>query len=188
LLENLFAYKVRPAANSLPGKFETGTQNHEGIAGVLGAIEYFQWIGREFGDEHIGKEYQGRRRELKQAMTAIHAYERELGEALLSALESVPDLHLYGLSDHDRLEDRVATFSFRLQDLHPRLVAEKLAEQGLYVWDGNYYALNVTERLGVEESGSMVRVGAVHYNTLEEVECLKHALTKIAGKLRNTVG
>jgi selenocysteine lyase/cysteine desulfurase len=89
-------------------------------------------------------------------------------------------LHLYGLTDPDRLEDRVATFSFRLKDLHPRVVAERLAQEGIYVWDGNYYALNVTERLGVEESGGMVRVGAVHYNTLEEVERLKDALLKIA--------
>jgi selenocysteine lyase/cysteine desulfurase len=180
LLEKLFAYKVRPATNSLPGKFETGTQNHEGIAGVLGAIEYFQWVGREFGNNHIEGDYQGRRLELKKGMTAIHAYELELGRALLTALESVPGLHLYGLTDPDRLEDRVATFSFRLKDLHPRVVAERLAQEGIYVWDGNYYALNVTERLGVEESGGMVRVGAVHYNTLEEVERLKDALLKIA--------
>ncbi len=181
LLEKLFAYKVRPATNELPGKFETGTQNHEGIAGVLGAVEYFQWIGREFGGKMEGN-YQGRRLELKKAMTAIHAYELELAGALLSALESVPGLHLYGLTDANRLEDRVATFSFRLKDLHPRVVAEKLGQKGIYVWDGNYYALNITERLGVEESGGMVRVGAVHYNTLEEVERLKEALVKITGK------
>jgi cysteine desulfurase family protein (TIGR01976 family) len=180
LLEKLFAYKVRPATNSLPGKFETGTQNHEGIAGVLGALEYFQWIGKEFGNKHIEGDYQGRRLELRKGMTSIQAYELELGRALLTALESVPGLHLYGLTDPNRLEDRVATFSFRLGDLHPRVVAEKLAQQGIYVWDGNYYALNVTERLGVEESGGMVRVGAVHYNTLEEVERLKDALLKIA--------
>ena len=180
LLEKLFAYKVRPATNSLPGKFETGTQNHEGIAGVLGALEYFQWIGREFGDGHLEGDYQSRHLQLKKGMTAIHAYELELGRALLTALESVPGLHLYGLTDPDRLEDRVATFSFRLKDLHPKVVAEKLAGQGIYVWDGNYYALNVTERLGVEESGGMVRVGAVHYNTLEEVERLKDALLKIS--------
>jgi selenocysteine lyase/cysteine desulfurase len=88
-------------------------------------------------------------------------------------------LHLYGLTDPSRLEERVATFSFRLKDLHPRRVAEKLARQGIHVWDGNYYALNTTERLGVEESGGMVRVGAVHYNTLEEVDRLKEALIKI---------
>ena len=96
LLEKLFAYKVRPATNRIPGKFETGTQNHEGIAGVLGAVEYFEWVGREFGDEHVeglaGRGYQGRRMELKKAMTAIRAYEFELGRALLSALESVPGL------------------------------------------------------------------------------------------------
>lgn len=180
LLEKLFAYKVRPATNELPGKFETGTQNHEGIAGVWGAVEYFQWIGREFGDKNVEGDYQGRRLELKQAMTVIHAYELELGRALLAALESVPGLHLYGLTDAHRLEDRVATFSFRLKDMHPRLVAEKLAQQGINVWDGNYYALNTTERLGVEDSGGMVRVGAVHYNTFEEVERLKEALLKIA--------
>ena len=181
LLEKLFAYKVRPAPNSLPGRFETGTQNHEGIAGVLGAIEYFQWIGREFGNNNEGNQ-KDRPLELKHGMTVIHTYELELSRALLTALESVPGLRIYGLTDPQRLEDRVATFSFRLKDLHPRLVAEKLAEQGIYVWDGNYYALNVTERLGVEDKGGMVRVGAVHYNTLEEVERLKEALLKIAAE------
>jgi len=184
LLEKLFAYKVRPATNYLPGKFETGTQNHEGIAGVLGAIEYFEWVGKEFGSEHLEAlaedHYQGRRLDLKKGMIAIRAYESELGGALLSALESVPGLQLYGLTDINHLHDRVATFSFRLRDMHPRMVAEKLAQEGIYVWDGNYYAINVSERLGVEDRGGMVRVGAAHYNTLEEVERLKEALLKIA--------
>ncbi len=182
LLEKLFAYKVRPATNELPGKFETGTQNHEGIAGVLGAIEYFEWVGKEFGKEYAESlhNYEGRRLELKKGMAAIHAYEIELGRALLSALGSVPGLRIYGLTDENRLQDRVATFSFRLKDMHPRLVAEKLAQDGIYVWDGNYYALNVSERLEVEESGGMVRVGAAHYNTLEEVERLKEALIRIS--------
>jgi selenocysteine lyase/cysteine desulfurase len=181
-LEKLFAYKVRPATNKLPGKFETGTQNHEGIAGVLGAIEYFAWVGKEFGTEYeesLGS-YQGRRLELKKGMAAIHAYELELGRALLSALGVIPGLHTYGLTDANRLQDRVATFSFRLKGLHPRSVAEKMADEGIYVWDGNYYALNVSERLDVEESGGMVRVGAAHYNTLEEVERLKDTLLKIS--------
>ncbi|MDQ2691801.1 MAG: aminotransferase class V-fold PLP-dependent enzyme, partial [Chloroflexota bacterium] len=143
---------------------------------------YFQWIGREFGqDLNLQGDDQSRRLELKRGMTAIHSYELELSRALLSALEAVPGLRLYGLNDPDRLEQRVATFSFRLRDVHPRTVAEKLAEQGLYVWDGNYYALNVAERLGLEESGGMVRVGAVHYNTFEEVERLKNGLLTIAG-------
>jgi cysteine desulfurase family protein (TIGR01976 family) len=184
LLERLFAYKVRPATDTLPGKFETGTQNHEGIAGVLGAIEYFEWVGREFGGEQLEglKEagYKGRRMELKQALVAIRAYEFELSRALLTSLNSIPGIKIYGLTDIDRLEERVPTFSFRLNNLPPRIVAEKLAREGIYSWDGNYYAINVTERLGVENDGGMVRVGAVHYNTLEEVQRLKEALLKIS--------
>ncbi len=184
LLEKLFAYKVRPATNSLPGKFETGTQNHEGIAGVLGAVEYFQWVGREFGGEHAeglaGSGYSGRALDLKKGMTAIRAYEFELNRSLLSTLQTVPGLTIFGLTDTRRLDERVATFSFRINDLPPRKVAQLLADEGIYVWDGNYYAINVTERLGLEDSGGMVRAGAAHYNTLDEVARLGEALQKIA--------
>ncbi len=183
LLEKLFAYKVRPATNKLPGKFETGTQNHEGIAGVLGAIEYFEWVGKQYTGTQtdVLKEdgFSGRALLLKQAMNLIRSYEFDLSRALLEALQSIPNLTLYGLTDVRRLDERVATYSFRLKDKHPRKVAEQLAEQGIYVWDGNYYAINVTERLGLEDSGGMVRVGAAHYNTLDEVEQLKDALIKI---------
>jgi cysteine desulfurase family protein (TIGR01976 family) len=184
LLEQLFAYKVRPATDRLPGRFETGTQNHEGIAGVLGAIEYFEWIGKEFGDEQLEglmeAGYKDRLMRLKQAMVATRAYEFELSRALLSALQSVPGLTIYGLADVRRLDERVPTFSFRLKNQPPRVVAEKLAQEGIFVWDGNYYAINVTEQLGLENKGGMVRVGAVHYNTLKEVEQLKNALIKIS--------
>ena len=184
LLEKLFAYKVRPATNKLPGKFETGTQNHEGIAGVLGAVEYFEWVGREFGGEYVegfsGSGYSGRTLDLKKAMTAIRAYEFELNRALLSTLQAVPGITIFGLTDVRRLDERVATFSFRLNNQHPHDVAQQLADQGIYVWDGNYYALNVTERLGLEDSGGMVRVGAAHYNTLDEITRLGEVLRKIA--------
>jgi len=180
LLDELKAYKVRPAPDSLPGKFETGTQNHEGIAGVLGALEYFEWLGKTFGGEQEEglreRGYRGRRLELKKAMTAIRAGEFELSRALLSTLEQVPGLRLYGLADSRRLDERVPTFSFTLEGKHPRAVAEALAKENIYVWDGNYYALAVTERLGVEAGGGMVRVGAVHYNTLDEVARLGDVL------------
>jgi cysteine desulfurase family protein (TIGR01976 family) len=180
LLEPLFAYKVRPATDDLPGRFETGTQNHEGLAGVLGAVEYFEWLGKTFGAEYeeglIEEGYSGRAWEIKKGLTAIQSYEFGLSRSLLAALQSIPGLRIYGPQDMRHLENRVATFSFRLRDLHPRLVAEKLAEAGIYVWDGNYYALNVSERLGLEESGGMVRVGAVHYNTLDEIETLRQVL------------
>ncbi len=184
LLEELKAYKVRPAPDSLPGKFETGTQNHEGIAGVLGALEYFEWLGKTFGsDQEEGLReggYVGRRMEFKKAMTALRAREFDLSRSLLAMLTGIPGLRLYGLADPRKLDQRVPTFSFTLEGRHPRLVAEALAAEGIYVWDGNYYALAVTERLGVEQSGGMVRVGAVHYNTLDEVARLGEVLKKIA--------
>lgn len=184
LLEQLFAYKVRPASDELPGKFETGTQNHEGLAGVLGAIEYFEWIGNQFGDEQeegLSEEnYSGRCLTLKKALTAVRAYEFELSRELLSVLQAVPGLQIYGPADMRQLENRVPTFSFRLKDFSPRQLAEKLAQDGIYVWDGNYYAIGVTERLGLEQKGGMLRVGAVHYNTLDEIGKLKDSLMRIS--------
>ena len=184
LLDELKAYKVRPAPDSPPGKFETGTQNHEGIAGVLGALEYFEWLGKTFGgaqEESLrGSGYTGRKLELKKAMSALRAYEFELSRALLSALDQIPGLRLYGLADPGKVDQRVPTFSFTLEGKHPRSVAEALAKENIYVWDGNYYALEVTTRLGLEASGGMVRVGAVHYNTLDEVARLGEVLKKIA--------
>jgi cysteine desulfurase family protein (TIGR01976 family) len=182
LLEDLFAYKVRPAPNHLPGKFETGTQNHEGIAGVLGAIEYLEWVGATFGQDYAekyGERFSGRRLHLKQAMAAIRAYEYEISRAVLNTLEEIPGLHIHGLADIRRLEERVPTFSFTLKGWHPRQLAEKLASHGIYVWDGNYYALAVTERLGLEDQGGMLRVGPVHYNTVDEVARLREVLSHL---------
>lgn len=183
-LEGLTAYKVRPAPNDPPGKWMTGTQNHEGIAGMLGAVEYLEWVGKTFGgiyEEKYADRYQGRRLYLKQAMAAIRAYEYDISHVFLDVLEEIPGLTLYGLRDMRRLEERVPTFSFTLKNRHPLDVAEWLGNEGIYVWDGNYYALAVTERLNLEKGGGMVRVGAVHYNTLAEVSALRDALVKIVG-------
>ena len=184
LLNELKAYKVRPASNELPYKFETGTQNHEGIAGVLGALEYFEWIGKTFGGEQgeAWKEagFTGRRLILKQAMSALKAYEFELSRALIETIQSVKRTRIYGLTDMKRLDERVSTVSFTLEGKHPHEVADQLGTAGFYVWDGHYYALAVVERLGLLDSGGMVRVGAAHYNTLDEVARFGEALKKIA--------
>jgi cysteine desulfurase family protein (TIGR01976 family) len=184
LLEDLKAYKVRPAPDTPPGKWMTGTQNHEGIAGVLGALEYFEWLAGGFADAQknsLSEEgFTGRRLNLKAAMTAIRAYEFELSRALIEAIQVVPGTRIHGLTDMKRLDERVPTVSFTLDGRHPREIAEALGKAGFYVWDGNYYALAVTERLGLEASGGMVRVGGVHYNTLDEVARFGEALKKIA--------
>lgn len=186
LLEDLKAYKVRPAPNTPPGKWMTGTQNHEGIAGVLGALEHFEWLAESFADaqkQSLAEEgLTGRRLNLVAAMTAIRAYEFELSRALIEAIQAVPGTHIHGVTDMKRLDERVPTVSFTLEGKHPREIAETLGQAGFYVWDGNYYALAVTERLGIESSGGMVRVGAAHYNTIEEVERFGEALKKIMSK------
>jgi cysteine desulfurase family protein (TIGR01976 family) len=183
LLDGLTAYKVRPAPALPPGKFETGTQNHEGIAGVLGAVEYLAWVGETFGGEgEAWREagFSGQKLSVHKGLAAIRSYEMDLSRALIEAVESVPGTRLYGITDPKRLDQRVPTVSFRLEGRHPRAMAEALGNEGFYVWDGNYYALAVTDRLGIETSGGMVRVGAAHYNTVQEVARFGEALRKVA--------
>ncbi len=183
LLEQIRAYRVRPAPELPPDKFETGTNNFEGIAGLLGALEYLAWLGETFGGELsdlFSEEYGDRRLVFKTAMSAIRSYEYEVSRALLATLEGVPGLCLYGPSDPDHLDWRVPTFSFTLEGHSAEEVAKALDEHNIYVWDGNFYALSVTERLGLERpSGGLVRTGAVHYNTLDEIARLGEALKKI---------
>lgn len=179
LLARTFAYKVRPAGDAPPDRWETGTQSFEAIAGTLGALEYLEWVGESFGagDAPLPA---GRRSALKSAMGAIRAYEATLSRAFLEALSDVPGLAIRGITDLLRFDDRVPTFSFTLEGHHPRAIAAELDRRGFRVWDGNYYAVGVTEKLGLEEKGGMVRVGAVHYNTAEEIRRLGEALREIA--------
>jgi selenocysteine lyase/cysteine desulfurase len=182
LLDSLTAYKVRPASNDPPDKFETGTGNFEGMCGVLGALEYIEWIGETFGAEQAERyagEYTGRRLSFKLGMSAIRSYEFELSRTLLDILEETPGVTVYGITDRKRLEQRVPTCAFTLKGKSPRQVAEELDEANIYVWDGNYYALEVTRRLGLEDSGGMVRVGPVHYNTVEEIKRFGEALGRV---------
>jgi cysteine desulfurase family protein (TIGR01976 family) len=185
LLESLRAYRVRPAPAQAPGKFETGTNNFEGIAGLLGALEYLEWVGQEFGAEHaelLAEDYADRKLRFKQGMAAIRSYEAELSRAMLDMFDTVPGLRLYGPDDRRHLENRVPTFAFTLDDQRPDEVAAWLAQAGFNVWNGNFYALSVTERLSLEEQGGLVRVGAVHYNTIDEIRRLgDHLLHRTGG-------
>lgn len=182
LLKKLQANKVRPAPSEPPGKFETGTKNHEGIAGTLGALEYLAELGRTVAGEGVPSVDQAPteyRAELVRAMQAIQSYERSLSEKLLDTLLGIPGLRVWGLQDADSLERRVPTISFTLQGHSPRSIATFLGEHGIYTWDGNYYALAVTERLGLEEQGGMLRVGLAHYNTTQEIDRLGAVLGEL---------
>jgi cysteine desulfurase family protein (TIGR01976 family) len=175
LLEGLGPYKVRPAGDLPPDKFETGTQSHEAQAGVLAAIEYLAELGQRHGADYAAAfpDLGGRRLALKQAMAAIRDYERPLFARFVSGLRAIPGLTLYGITDPTRFDRRTPTAAFRLARRTPDEVAEHLARHGVYVWAGNFYAVSVTEQLDVEASGGVVRAGLVHYNTAEEVDyCL----------------
>ncbi|MGQ0604269.1 MAG: cysteine desulfurase-like protein [Anaerolineales bacterium] len=178
LLERLPAYKVRPATDEVPGKWETGTQNHEGQAGVLGAIEYFEWLGNTAWGDNVKLP---RRKALERAMQWVVEYEQALCQSLIEGMQSIRGVQIRGITDPTRLAWRVPTVSFTLAGWHPRKVAEQLAEENIYVWDGNYYALAIAERLGVQATGGMVRVGLAHYNTRDEVERLVKVLNGLRG-------
>jgi cysteine desulfurase family protein (TIGR01976 family) len=175
LLERLTAYKVRPAGDGSPDKFETGTQNHEAQAGVLAAVEYLAELGEACGAPFAAQfpGFSGRRLALKQAMAAVKAYERDLFARFVEGLLAIPGLSFYGIRDPQQFDRRTPTAAFRLAGHHPDAVAEHLANRGVYVWSGNFYAVAVTERLGLEDQGGVVRAGLAHYNTREEVDyCL----------------
>jgi selenocysteine lyase/cysteine desulfurase len=184
LLNELKAYKVRPASDALPYKFETGTQNHEGIAGVLGALEYFEWLASQFGGAHeqAWKDagFSGRRLEFKKGMSAMQAYEKELSKNLIEIVQSVPGTHIHGVTDMDRLDERVPTVSFTLEGKDPEKIADAIGNEGIYVWNGHNYALAIVERLGLLEAGGMIRVGPVHYNTLDELDKFGEVLKKVS--------
>jgi selenocysteine lyase/cysteine desulfurase len=107
---------------------------------------------------------------LKTVMVAIRAYERPLAARLIEGLNAIPGVTIYGITDPFGFDQRAPTVAFTLEGYAPRQVADRMGQAGLFVWDGNYYALAVTERLGVEESGGMV--GIAHYNTATEVDPL----------------
>jgi selenocysteine lyase/cysteine desulfurase len=175
-LQRLQPYKVRPASDGTPDRWETGTKNHEGMAGVTAAIEYLAELGAKQG----GVAAPDRRAALLAAMNSIREYERGLAEQLISGLLEVPGLTFYGIREAERFGQRTPTVSIRVEGHPPRELAEALGQRGIFTWDGNYYALNLSERLGVEESGGMLRIGLAHYNTSAEVDRLLAALHEIA--------
>lgn len=183
ILAELVPYKVRPAAEHSPDCFETGTKNHEGLAGVAAAVDFLSWLGETYGqtDNPVFAGYApGRRRFLKQAMAVIKTHESRLFLALLAGVRKIPGIRLYGITDSERIAERTPTLAFTLAGKAPAAIARLLGEQGVYVWEGNYYAWEAMRFLGLEEKGGAVRVGLCLYNSNEEVEYFLASLGKIA--------
>jgi len=174
-LQKFRPYKVRPCTEQVPERWESGTQVQELIAGIGGAVEYLAELGRR-GDPNA----KTRREALASAYRATGAHETRLVWRLIDGLQSIPGVRIYGITDPQRAAERCSTLSLRIGNHHPTTIATYLGERGIFTWDGNYYALNLSERLGVESQGGMLRIGLVHYNTMEEVERLLSALREFA--------
>jgi cysteine desulfurase family protein (TIGR01976 family) len=159
-LERLTPHKVRPARDTIPHRWEQGTLNHEGLAGVTAAVAYLAALG----------EGNDRRERLTTALRWIRDYERTLSSQLLMGLSGIPGVRIYGIADPSCVAERLPTVAFTKQGEPPRGVCERLGSAGICAWNGNYYALRVMERLGLEESGGAVRVGLCHYNTPAEID------------------
>lgn len=171
LLESLSPYKVRPADDTLPSRFETGTQSHEGMAATLGAIEHFEWMGQEMGAGGTT-----RRERIVSGFDVMVDYERDLCKRLLDGLLAIPGVTVHGLTRDEDLADRVPTVGVVKKGVHPDTLAERLAEANIFTWPGHYYAIEVIDRLGLTESGGMLRIGLGQYNTREEVDALLNVL------------
>ncbi|MGA7931220.1 MAG: aminotransferase class V-fold PLP-dependent enzyme, partial [Candidatus Sulfotelmatobacter sp.] len=184
-LQRMRPYKIRPLTEAVPLRWEWGTLNHECIAGITACVDYIADLGRR-AQPHLSEARAAMRRAaIVAAFEKIHHYEHGLIERMIAGLSRIPGLKLYGITDPARFEERCPTLAVRMVDLKqgntPLALATKLGDRGFFTWDGNYYAVNLTERLDVEKTGGFLRIGLVHYNTVEEVDRLLGALREIVG-------
>jgi len=173
--QRLQPYKLRANTNAVPNRWEWGTLNHECIAGIAACVEYLADLGRQ-----VDPSVSTRRAALLAAYSAIQQHERGLVEMLIGGLLALPGLKFYGISDVAKLDRRCPTVAVRIAGHTPLDLATRLGERGIFTWDGNYYALNLTERLDVEKDGGFLRIGLAHYNTAAEVQRLLQGLREIA--------
>jgi cysteine desulfurase family protein (TIGR01976 family) len=195
-LQRLRPYKVRPLTDAIPNRWEWGTLNHECIAGITACVDYIADLGRHADPDRLASldgqprrlsphGSSTRRAAIVAAFESIHRHEHALMNRLIAGISEIPQLKIYGITDPSCFAWRCPTLALRVinqtADHTPLALATKLGDCGFFTWDGNYYALNLTERLDVEKSGGFLRIGLVHYNTAEEVDRLLQALRKIVG-------
>jgi cysteine desulfurase family protein (TIGR01976 family) len=173
-MKRLTPYKVRACSEEIPSRWESGTNNHECIAGITACVDYLADLGRR-----ADASANDRRAAIEAAFRAIHEHEHALMETLICGVLALPGVKFYGISDPQHFDHRCPTIILRVKGHTPLELASKLAERGFFTWDGNYYAINLTDRLDVEKDGGFLRIGIAHYNTAEEVERLLAALQEI---------
>ncbi len=182
ILLQLDPYKVRPAANTLPDCFETGTLNHEGMAGITATIDYFAWLGETVADSHHHQRHtkgNPRRQLVCAAMECLTDYEIPLTRQLIDGLTSIKGIKIHGITNPNAMEKRVPTISFTAAGHDPHDLATTLGASGIQVWNGHNYAIEPVNHLGLMETGGVVRIGLAHYNTAEEVDQTLAAIDQI---------
>ncbi|MFO0994626.1 MAG: cysteine desulfurase-like protein [Hyphomicrobiales bacterium] len=177
LLDETFGYKVRPAGNEPPHKFETGTLSHEGMAGTLGAVEYLAGFD-DGGEAHT--HMRPKAAAIHRAFDRLVAWEHALTRRLINGLSTFRGLTIRGVTSDNAMHRRVPTVSFTMEGRHPQAIAKALAADNIFVWSGHNYAVEPVQRMGLMESGGVLRVGLAHYNTPEEVDALLDSMTRIA--------
>jgi len=182
ILLQLDPYKVRPAADALPDCFETGTLNHEGMAGVTATIDYFAWLGETVAEPHHLQRHtcgNQRRQQICAAMECLTDYEIPLTRQLIDGLGSIKGVKIHGITNPNAMEKRVPTIAFTAAGHNPRDLATILGAKGIQVWDGHNYAIEPVNYLGLMETGGVVRIGLAHYNTAEEIDQTLAAIDQI---------
>ena len=174
VLESLAPYKVRPAPDSIPGCFETGTQSHEGMAGTAAAVDYFAWVGSEMGDATGSRQAR-----VRAGIELLVDYELTLSRQLIDGLKSLDGVTIHGITDEAALERRVPTVVFTHARMAPQEIAASLGEENIFVWSGHNYAVEAAKSLGIYDTGGAVRVGPVHYNSIAEIDELIDTLGSI---------
>jgi cysteine desulfurase family protein (TIGR01976 family) len=176
LLESWTPYKLRPACDEGPERWETGTQSHESLAGLVAATDYLAGVGSAYGRPADGT----RRASIVAAFDAITAHEHALTFRFLDGLDRLPNVRLHGIDDRSRIDERTPTFAIRVAGMHPVETASELDRRGIFSWDGHYYAITLMERLGLQETGGAVRIGFCHYHGLDDVDRVLSALEELS--------
>lgn len=175
-LDALRPYKVRTASNDLPWRFTTGTTNREEVAGVHGAIDYIAALGDQFGAAAAGSDLRLR---LAAGFEAMRTHDNMLARRLVETLQSVNSIRVLGITDPDAFDRRVSTVTFVAEGVPSAEIAASLAQDGIQMWSGHNYGLEPNRRLGILDSGGGVRIGPVHYNTLEEIDRVGEQIVRL---------
>ena len=186
LLASLEPYKVRPAPDTVPGCFETGTQSHEGMAGTTAAVDYFAWVGETMAGDRVKApdDSRNRTRDVHAALDCLFEYETTLAEHLVGGLQELPGARVRGITGSEAMHRRVPTGAFTVEGAAPDVIAEELAARNIFVWSGHNYAVEAARHMGIYDAGGAVRIGPVHYNSPAEIDTLLNALEDIIPRAR----